>query len=242
MEPQSIRAVGITRRFGPAAALRGVDITVERGERVALLGPNGAGKTTLLRVLSTALRPTSGSLTLCGIDALRDPTHARRLIGAVGHQSCLYGDLTVRENLRFYGRLYGVERLETCIDEGIERVGLGARADERVSRLSRGMQQRASLARAFLHDPDVLLLDEPETGLDDAAQRVLSEQIREWAGRGKSVILASHRLEWAQMLTDRAIVLIDGAVVREIDSKVEDSASLTQAYRATLTTLAEAKT
>ena len=234
MEPEAIRATGILRRFGPATALRGVDVSVGRGERVALVGPNGAGKTTLLRVLATALRPTSGSLAVCGIDALRHPARARQVIGVAGHQSCLYGDLTVRENLRFYGRLYGVDRLESRIEEGLSRIGLDARADERVNRLSRGMQQRASLARAFLHDPEVLLLDEPETGLDDAAQRGLSEHIRDWAARGKAVLLASHRLEWAQALTDRAIVLNEGSVVGEIGAWGERGASLAETYRQTI--------
>ena len=197
-------------------ALRGIDLTIGRGERLALLGPNGAGKTTLIRVLATALRPDAGSLSISGLDAIRHPTAARRLLGVVGHQPYLYGGLTPRENLRFYARLYGVKEAETRISRVLEEVGLESRANEAVSTLSRGMQQRASLARAILHDPPVLLLDEPETALDDAAQTLLARLISNWAEAGRSIVLASHRLDWAERLTDRAIVLDRGAIAREV--------------------------
>jgi len=206
----TIRAVGISRRYGGALALRDVDLTVQPGERLALTGPNGAGKTTLLRVLATALRPTTGALEIGGVDAVRQPSRARRLIGLVGHQSYLYGDLTPRENLRFYGRLYGVERMEVRISQVLEDAGLEARADEPVRNLSRGMQQRASIARAILHEPRLLLLDEPETGLDEAAQTALGALVADWARQGRSIVLASHRLDWAQALTDRTLVLDHG--------------------------------
>ena len=206
----AIRAVGISRRYGGTLALRNVDLTLDRGERLALTGPNGAGKTTLIRVLATALRPSAGSLSLGGIDAVRHPAYARRIIGVVGHQPYLYGDLSARENLRFYSRLYGLERAGGRIAEVLALVGLDARADEPVRGLSRGMQQRASLARGVLHEPQILLLDEPETGLDEAAQVTLATLIGDWARQGRSIVLASHRLDWAHQLTDRSLALDRG--------------------------------
>lgn len=226
----AIRAVGISRRYGAALALRNIDLTLAAGESLALTGPNGAGKTTLIRVLATALRPSAGSLEIAGIDAVRQPGRARRLIGVVGHQPYLYGDLTVRENLRFYGRLYGLASPGVRISQVLSTVGLESRADEPVRNLSRGMQQRASLARAILHQPEVLLLDEPETGLDEAAQDLLGRLIGEWAASGRSIVLASHRLDWAQRLTDRALVLDRGFIACEV-IRGTAPASLADAYR-----------
>jgi heme ABC exporter ATP-binding subunit CcmA len=209
----AIQAVGITRRYAGVLALRDIDLTLERGERLALTGPNAAGKTTLIRVLATALRPSAGTLSIMGVDAVRHPTHARRLIGVVGHQPYLYGELTARENLRFYARLYRVAEVEDRVARVIAEVGLDERADEPVRNLSRGLQQRASLARALVHDPRLLLLDEPETGLDVAAQATLGQLLVDWAGAGRSVVLASHRLDLAQELTDRTLALDRGAAV-----------------------------
>jgi heme exporter protein A len=203
----AIRAIGISRRFGGVLALRAIDLTLEPGERLAVTGPNGAGKTTLIRVLATVLRPTSGSLSIAGIDAVRQPQLARRVIGVVGHQSYLYGELTARENLQFYARLYSVEDAEYRIRSALERVGIESRADEPVRQLSRGMQQRVSLARATLHEPQLLLLDEPDTGLDQVAQAALGQLIADWARQGRSIVLATHRLEWADRVTDRSLVL-----------------------------------
>jgi heme exporter protein A len=211
--PALLVASGIVRRFGSAVALRGVDVRIDRGERVALVGPNGAGKTTLIRVLATGLRPDAGTLVIGGVDALKHADEARRLIGVVGHQTFLYGDLSVRENLRFYGRLYGVTDLDHRIDAVTEQVGLTSRSGDQVRTLSRGMQQRCSIARATLHDPPLLLLDEPETGLDEAAQQTLGGLLRDWAENGGAVLFSSHRSEWIRSLTDRAIVLRSGVAV-----------------------------
>lgn len=210
VEAPAIQAVGITRRYAGVLALNGVDLTLERGERLALLGPNAAGKTTLIRVLATALRPTAGALSIWGIDALRSPNEARRLIGVVGHQSYLYGELTARENLRFYARLYAIAAAEHRVAQVIDEVGLEARADEPVRNLSRGLQQRAALARAIIHEPQLLLLDEPETGLDEAAQGTLAQLLVSWAAQGRSFVLASHRHDWARETADRTLVLDRG--------------------------------
>jgi ABC-type multidrug transport system ATPase subunit len=226
-----LRAEHLTRRYGAAVALRDVGLTLSPGDRVALLGPNGAGKTTLLRVLATSLRPERGALIVGGVDALRHPSHARLHLGLVGHQTFLYGDLTVRENLRFYGRLYRVLGLEARIDEVLATVALENRGDHLVRTLSRGMQQRAAVARAILHRPWVLLLDEPETGLDDASQATLRDLLRDWAAGGRAVLVSSHRLEWVEELVDRAIVLREGEVVEEVTVRPQDSASLASRYR-----------
>jgi heme ABC exporter ATP-binding subunit CcmA len=208
-----------------------VDLSIARGEAVALFGPNGAGKTTLIRILATLLRPNVGSFTIGAVDS-RHPGDLRRLLGVVGHQTYLYGDLTPVENLRFYGRIYGVADLDARIQQVLEQVDMAHRADAPVHTLSRGMQQRIAVARAILHRPLVLLLDEPETGLDDDAQQRLAGLVRQWADLGGAVLFASHRLEWAAAVADRAIVLREGRVASVIEP-LTDAAALTQAYRAT---------
>ena len=228
----TLSANGLARRYGSALALRGVDVTLLPGECVALFGPNGAGKTTLIRVLATLLRPNAGSLTVAGRDALRSPGRARRFIGAMGHQTYLYGDLTAVENLRFYGRIYGVAQLDSRIQTVLQEVDILHRANAPVRTLSRGMQQRVSLARAILHQPLVLLLDEPDTGLDDDAQRRLATLIRGWTEHGRSVLFSSHHADWAGSIADRAIVLGQGRIVSETSSPVVETTSSVSAYRA----------
>ena len=212
-----LEATDLSRRFGSAMAVRSVSLVLRPGDRVALLGPNGAGKTTLIRMLATALRPTAGALSIGGVNAARSPSLARENVGLVGHQTFLYGDLSVRENLRFYGRLYTVSALTQRIDEVLALVALRPHADRPVRVLSRGMQQRASLARALLHNPRVLLLDEPETGLDDAAQTTLANLLRQWSDQHRAVLFASHRLDWMQSLAERAIILQNGVIVEDLN-------------------------
>jgi heme ABC exporter ATP-binding subunit CcmA len=202
----------LVRRYGSTRAVAGVDLNIEAGERVALLGPNGAGKTTLIRVLATALRPHAGSLEICGLDAVRNPGGVRCFVGMVGHQTYLDPDLTPRENLRFYGRLYGVGDLEARATAVLAEVGADSLADHPTRALSRGMQQRVALARAILHQPRLLLLDEPETGLDATAQERLAELATQWAASGGAVLLASHREDWVRRCTDRAVQLHAGRV------------------------------
>jgi len=206
-------AQGLIRRYGSTPAVNGVDLTILPGERIALLGPNGAGKTTLIRVLATALRPHGGSLQICGIDALRHPARVRASLGLVGHQTYLDPDLTPRENLRFYGRLYGASELETRIAEVVAEVGADPWVDQPTRALSRGMQQRVALARAILHRPRLLLMDEPETGLDASSQERLAELIEQWTNSGGAVIIASHREDWVSHCTDRSLRLSAGRLL-----------------------------
>jgi heme ABC exporter ATP-binding subunit CcmA/heme exporter protein CcmB len=209
--PPALEARGLTRRFGPTIALRDVDLALYAGECVALVGPNGAGKTTLLRALTGVLRPTRGAVQVDGQDLAAAPA-LRRCVGYVGHGPCLYGDLTARENLRFYGRIYGVPTLEARIEEVLDELAATAVADRPVRTLSRGTQQRVSLARAILHEPPVLLLDEPDTGLDQDTQIRVAALLRRWTSEGRAVLFTSHRLEWAETVADRAIVLRNGRI------------------------------
>lgn len=205
-----ILARGVSKTFGRIAALKQVDLEVEAGERVAVLGPNGAGKTTLLRVLATLVRPTAGSLEIAGHDALTAGHAVRAAIGVVGHQPFLYDDLTVAENLRFYGRLYGIRLLERRIEEVLDFVGLALRVQERARILSRGQQQRLAIARAMLADPAVLLLDEPDTGLDVEGRRLLDRLL---APDGRTIVFSSHDRAWAKQTATRNVQLDSGRLV-----------------------------
>ncbi len=208
----AVEARGLIKFYGTTAALRGCDLVVLRGERVALLGANGAGKTTLLKILATLVRPSGGHLTLLGHDAMRQAATVRRQLGVVAHETYLYRDLSATENLRLYGRLYGVADLETRIASELQRVGLAELAERRVGALSRGQQQRLALARALLHEPALLLLDEPDTGLDEAGQALLARVVRDAA---PTVVLTTHSIERALALADRLVVLAAGKVAYE---------------------------
>lgn len=207
-EPAAITATGLERRFGSFRVLRGLDLSVPRASVLALFGPNGAGKTTLLRILAGLASPTRGRVTILGRPAPAD-AHTRRRIGVVSHETFLYGDLTARENLAYYGRLYGIAdagRIEALL----ERVGLARAAERRVRAFSRGMAQRLALARATLHRPEILLLDEPFTGLDPQGAEVLSRMLHEERTRGATIVLTTHDFERGLAVADRACVLAGG--------------------------------
>ncbi|MEE8345850.1 MAG: ABC transporter ATP-binding protein, partial [Dehalococcoidia bacterium] len=160
-----IEALGLWKTFGSLEALRGVNLKVSPGERLAIVGPNGSGKSTLLKVLATLLRPSAGTARLAGLDVQKQALEVRRLVGVICHQTFLYGELTALENLEFYGRLYGLPHPSDQARQQLRLVGLEEQADVLSRVLSRGMLQRLALARALLHDPPILLLDEPDTGL-----------------------------------------------------------------------------
>lgn len=214
-EPALVEAEQLGRAFGPFWALRDVNLTVEAGETVAIMGPNGAGKSTLLLMLATLLKPTTGRLRLFGMDVTKQPLRVRRLIGVVSHTPYLYADLTAAENLRFYGRMYGVSGLDERIQAELARVGLGRFAHFRVRALSRGMQQRLALARALLHRPRLLLLDEPDTGLDAEGTEMLRRLIAETAAANGAVIFSTHHRERGLAWSDRAVFLEGGQVVAQ---------------------------
>jgi heme exporter protein A len=212
--------------LGDQAALRGVDLVVRAGTRVALVGPNGAGKSTFLRVLAGLVRPTSGEVCVEGRSLRLDPWHVRRAVGMVGHQSMLHPDLTARENLLVYARLYGLDKVAGRADAAIEGVGLQSRRDSRVSTLSRGMVQRLALARALLHEPSILLLDEAETGLDAGAHDLLVTAL----GAGRTVIFASHDLGYVREVADEVVFLSNGRVVGRCEAHATDAAGLRERY------------
>ena len=178
-----IRVHHLTKAFGNKVALRGINLHVAEGESLVIFGPNGAGKTTLIRILASLSRPTSGSVSIGGLDLATHAEGIRRYLGVVSHAPLLYDSLTAEENLRFFARLYGMTAPQARITAMLERVGLNQRRGDLVRTFSRGMTQRLAIARALLHDPLVLLLDEPDTGLDPQAAEMLHDLLAQLSGR-----------------------------------------------------------
>ena len=208
----AIIAAGIRKDYGDRAVLRGVDLTVGWGEIAVLFGSNGAGKTTLLRILAGLTRADDGTTHIAGRPMHRRGGRARRLVGFAGHQTLLYSDLTCRENLQFYGRLFGISDAERRIGQVLEQANLSDRANRRVRTLSHGMQKRLSMARAILHEPVVLLLDEPESGLDAESVDTLGSLLRDWAASGRTALLTTHSAEVGLTWADRALTLTGGRI------------------------------
>lgn len=209
----AVRGEGLGKWLGDREVLRGVGIAVGAGECVALLGANGAGKTTLLRILATLTPPTSGRLELFGRAVGRDGRASRARLGMIGHRPMLYGNLTARENLEFFCRLHGVGDPGTRADELLGSVGLSDRAGELVRTLSRGLTQRVGIARAIVHEPELLLADEPFTGLDHRSAEELESCLSALGGRGRALVVATHDAGRALRLAGRVVVLREGRVV-----------------------------
>ena len=229
-----IRVKKLIKRFGLKTVLRGLDFHVEQGEFVALLGPNGAGKTTFLRILASLSRPSMGGVSIAGYRLPDQASAVRRRLGVVSHQPLLYGDLTAQENLRFYGRMYGVGNLNLRVEEVLELVGLTPRRRDLVRTFSRGMQQRLAIGRAVLHDPEVMLFDEPHTGLDQDASIMLDTVLREVAARGRTVVMTSHDLARAADLASRFDILSRGVVAASVKRDEIDPNNLLAIYRQAL--------
>ncbi len=202
----------LVKRFGLKTVLRGLDFTVQPGEFVALLGPNGAGKTTFLRILASLSRPSLGEVRVAGYSLPNEAAQVRARLGVVSHMPLLYPDLTAEENLRFYARMYGLEDQSARITEVLEMVGLEKRRADLVRTFSRGMQQRLAIGRAVIHDPEVMLFDEPYTGLDQDASEMLDEVLKSVAARGRTVVMTSHDLARAEDLATRFDILSRGVI------------------------------
>jgi heme exporter protein A len=226
-----IEVRGLVKSFGPTMALRGVDLSVPEGQFVTLVGPNGAGKTTMLRILATLSRPSAGAVRIGGHELPQGAAEVRRNIGLVSHQTLLYGDLSAEENLRFYGRMYDVLDLDARITQVLEMVGLAHRRRDPVRTFSRGMQQRLAIARAVLHRPSLMLLDEPYTGLDQDAAARLEEVMSAVGTEGRTVVMTTHDLERGLAVADHVVILAKGRVVFEAQRAELDGAAFREAYR-----------
>ena len=224
----------LIKRFGLKTVLRGLDFQVSQGEFVALLGPNGAGKTTFLRILASLSRPSIGEVRIAGYQLPNQAAAVRRRLGVVSHLPLLYGDLTAEENLRFYGRMYALDHLDRRVMEVLELVGLLARRRDLVRTFSRGMQQRLAIGRAVLHDPEVILFDEPHTGLDQDACVMLDTVLREVAARGRTVVMTSHDLARAADLASRFDVLSRGVIAASVQRVEINPNDLLAFYRQSL--------
>lgn len=207
-----IKVLKLVKRFGSKTVLRGLDFEVHQGEFVALIGPNGAGKTTFLRILASLARPSLGTVKVAGFTLPAQAGAVRARLGVVTHMPLLYGDLSAEENLRFYGRMYSIMDLKKRVEEVLEMVGLTLRGRDLVRTFSRGMQQRLAIGRAILHDPDVVLFDEPHTGLDQEACDMLDALLRDVAGCGRTVVMTSHDLARVEDLASRFDVLSHGVI------------------------------
>ena len=224
----------LVKRFGLKTVLRGLDFHVEPGEFVALLGPNGAGKTTFLRILASLSRPSLGHVSIAGHKLPDGAAEVRRALGVVSHLPLLYADLTAEENLRFYGRMYGLPGLDARINEVLDLVGLSHRRHDLVRTFSRGMQQRLAIGRAVLHDPQVILFDEPYTGLDQDASAMLDDVLRSVATLGRTVVMTSHDLARAEDLASRFDVLSRGTIAASAGREDLGGTNLLAFYRQAL--------
>ena len=227
-----LEAIGLVRSFGGLRAVDGVSFQLQPGELLAVFGPNGAGQTTLLRMLAGVMRPDSGQVRVAGASADVASRDWRHRVGIVSHQSLLYGQLTTTENLMFYGRLFGLSDLKTRIPERLASMELSDRAGTPVRELSRGLKQRVALARALLHDPEVVLLDEPYTGLDPHASGVLREQLEALKDGLRTVVLVTHNLKQGLELSDRVAIQVQGRFSSVMESGGLDLAGLEAMYQA----------
>lgn len=222
----SITVDGVTKRLGSTVAVRDVSFTVDPGEHVGLFGPNGAGKTTLMQMLASLSFPSAGQIRIDDSEVTPDAIDVRRSLGVVSHQPMVYGTLTARENLRLHARLRGVDT--DRVEEVLEQVNLRTRGSWRVETFSHGMTKRLAIARSVLHDPTILLLDEPYAGLDQRSAASLQAILEQFDDR--TVVLATHDLRRGADDCDRALVLVDGAIFRDVRIDGMEADALKEEY------------
>jgi ABC-type multidrug transport system ATPase subunit len=214
VEFDEVRLVDVSRHFGRRRAVSQISLTIRSGEILGLLGPNGAGKSTIIGMLATLVAPTSGSITYGGKAAHALGGRLRGAIGLLAHELHLYSELSARQNLTFFAGLHGLHARE-AVDRGLAAAGLSDRADDEVSGFSRGMRQRLALERALLHDPRLVLMDEPFTGLDDAATQIVTDRLRRLAAAGAIIVMATHDLDLADGLVNRVAVVRGGRLIKD---------------------------
>ncbi len=221
---------GLTKRFGRVAALRSVRLSVTTGECVTVFGRNGAGKSTFLQIAGSLIRSYEGHVRIFDQDLRHADVATRRAVGFVLHDTCLYNDLSVEDNLRFFARLYGVDNADARARDMLARVDLAHRASSVTRELSRGMKQRLSIARAMIHAPRVLLLDEPFTGLDEISSQSLATMLADFARDGGTVVMSTHDVERAYPVATRAVILERGSVTYDRPTAGTDLADFRRAY------------
>lgn len=210
-----LTAEKISKKIGTKTILHNIDLHIGAGEFITVFGPNGAGKSTLLNILAMLMKPTTGNLLINGVNTREESAGARKMIGVISHRTFLYDNLTAYENLEFYGRMYGVADLRTRIHEALQEVGLEFFLNDPVRIFSRGMQQRLAIARAVLHQPALLFLDEPYTGLDQQATEILRGVLAGLNVSGRTVFMITHNFEQGLDLSHRTILLMKGRIAFE---------------------------
>ncbi|WP_462412166.1 heme ABC exporter ATP-binding protein CcmA [Neobacillus sp. Marseille-QA0830] len=220
----------LTKQADNKLILRGIDLKVSKGETVAILGPNGAGKSTLLKIIAGLIKPTTGSVKMNGLDLRKKAIEAKKNIGYLPHASLLYDHYSPMENLVFFGKLYGVDRAEERAIQLVKEVGLSFFLHDPVKNFSRGMIQRIAIARAIIHDPEILLLDEPHTGLDQGAMTILNNVILSMKKKGTTTLMVTHDFKQAAEICDRIIIIKNGKMVDDFPVKNQSLGTVTEKY------------
>jgi len=220
----------LTKQADNKLILRGVDLSIKKGETVAILGPNGAGKSTLLKVLATLIKPTSGQVMVNGLELRKNQREIKNLLGYLPHSSLLYDHYSPLENLVFFGNIYGVKDVEQKARKLVKDVGLSFFLNEPVKNFSRGMIQRIAIARAIIHDPEILLLDEPHTGLDQGAISILNNVILSMKEKGTTTLIVTHDFKQAAEICDRVIIVKNGKIVDDFRIQNRNLGFVTEKY------------
>jgi heme exporter protein A len=220
----------LTKQADNKLILRGVDLSIKKGETVAILGPNGAGKSTLLKVLATLIKPTSGLIKVNNMDLKKNHIEIKKIMGYLPHSSLLYDHYTPLENLVFFGDIYGVKNVEQRAIALVKEVGLSFFLNEPVKNFSRGMIQRIAIARAIVHEPEILLLDEPHTGLDQGAIAILNNVILSMKAKGTTTLMVTHDFKQAAEICDRIIIIKNGKIVDDFKIEKQNLGFVSEKY------------